>query len=203
MPVTALSMSRPSRSSSWVSSRACSSGGAARRRSRGASGGPGRRGSGRAGPEPAPAPVAAGVGRVVGEQARSTVSVLPTSMASSTVSPSPRRSLPARQVEPEVEHRGRVGQGPDRDEVGAGRGVGAGRSPRVDPAGHLDQRCVRRAGRPAAGRRTSATPLGVHVVEQTRVGAGRRPPRPPGRGGRTRPRPSVRATAPGPGPRPR
>ena len=102
-----------------------------------------------------PGPGAAG--RVVaGSSANrpTTVSVFPTSMASSTVSP-----FPGGQIESEVEHGGGVGERPHRDEVGAGGGQ-RGAMARSTPPGHLDQ------GRHPVAPGAQGHTLG-HLVEAT------------------------------------
>ena len=106
------------------------------------------------------------------------------------------------EIEPEVEHRGRVRQRADRDAVRARRGVGADGGER-HAARHLGQDRAR--ARPGAPRRwPRTTGPGVHVVEQHGVGPGagrlghlverrrtRSPPSAPATASRARPTASV------------
>ena len=62
-------------------------------------------------------PVPSGVAPTVSANRPTTVSVFPTSMASSM---SALRAGTRRQIESQIEGGGRVGEGPDRDEVGTG-----------------------------------------------------------------------------------
>ena len=191
MPVTAVSMSRPSRSSSWVSRRACSSA------VRSATVDSRQWWASPVGSFPSRGPVSLqGRADVVGEQPDHRLGV-PDVDGQQHVSLS--RPASGRQIESQIEHGGRVGEGPDRDEVGAGRRQPRGRL-EGHPARHLDQR----AGRPCtwAGAQP-ATSLGTHVVEHDHRWPRRPRPRPPARPGRTRPPPSGPATVAGPGPPPR
>ena len=177
MPETDVEMSRPSRSSSWVRSTACSSGvrlGTVERRQwwvrpRGAVG---------SCSVPMPTPTLSSGGGTWPSPSAAyspiTVSVLPTSMTSSTASllrpcVSLRPGLGPDQVEPEIEHRGRVGQRADRDPVRSGGRVGPDGGQR-HAAGHLGQDGPRRVEvRHGDGLDDRAR---VHVVEQHGVGAG-------------------------------
>ena len=178
MPVTVSSMSRPSRSSSWVSSRACSS--AVRTStvdsrqwwarptgsvpSRGTDSSTGRR-------------------RVVGEQPDDGLGVPHVDgeqhggpfLGGAALGAAVRCRLSA-QVEAEVEHRGRVGEGTGRQQVGTGGGQGRGRL-EGDPAGHLDQGV--RTRRPAPRRRPRPPGPGP-CCRAGRRWRRRPPPRPPG-----------------------
>ena len=87
-----------------------------------------------------------------------TVWVLPTSMATSTAQ--------RLQVEADVEHRRGVGEGADRDEVGAGRRVGGDRCPGSRrPETSTGQR-------PATSATAAATSAGLMLSTQHQVGAG-------------------------------
>ena len=172
MPVTELAMSRPSRSSSWVSRTACSSGvrvGTVDSRQwwvrpRGASG---------SFSVPMPTPTLSS-----GSSAASA--------SSRRVQPDDRLGVPhidgqqhvspprcRRQMRssPRSSDGGRMGQRPDRDPVRPGRGIVADRLQR-DATGDLGQH---RPGRLGAGHAmATATVAGVHVVEQDGVGPGPR-----------------------------
>ena len=183
MPVTVSSMSRPSRSSSWVRSRACSS--AVRSAtvdsrqwwaspvgsfpSRGPVSPSGSTGSSANRPDHG-----LGVAHVDGEQHGQ-----PFPPATTAGRSNPRSSTGAEWVSAPTDIRS------------APAAASAGRRVQVDPAGHLDQRPGRRPPAPGDAR---GHLVGAHVVEHDHRGAGGHRLGRPGRRGRTPPRPSGRAT---------